>query len=137
MLYRTRKFVAVLLAVWLPIFSGNAMAGSVAMQMMGGSCQMMETQAGEQQLPSASSMHQHTQNVNPAADPNQTAQTVEQQNSSCNNHSVCHFACIGYLATVALEIPNGQPSSLSYLPFSSQFQSVTSIPLVPPPLARV
>ena len=97
---------------------------------------MMEMQASEQQIPIASSMHQHTQNVNPGADLNQTAQTDEQQNSSCNNHSVCHFACIGYLATGVLEIQNDQSLSLTYLPFSSQFQSVTSIPLLPPPLAR-
>lgn len=137
MFYPYRKFIAALLAIWLPFFSGNAMASSIAMQMTGGNCHMAVAQQGGLHIQNGSFMHQHTQITKPAANQDQPAETHEQQNSFCNNAGVCHFACIGYLATVAIEGKEDQPLTRAYTPFSSQFQSFTPAPLDPPPLFRV
>lgn len=137
MFYSFRKFVATLLAIWLPLFSGNALASSIAMQMTGGNCRMVAGQTDQHPMHNEPSMHLHTQGAEPVANQDQPAETHEQQNSSCTNAGVCHFACVGYLATVAIEAKEDQPLAQTYTPFSSQFQSITSIPLDPPPLARV
>ena len=126
-----------LLAVWLPFFSGNAMASSIAMQAMSESCQMMAAQPGESPMHGGALLHRHTQDTQPAADQNQAAESHEQPNPSCNNLGVCHFACVGYLATLAIAVSENKPSAQTYTQLSVQFQSITTAPLDPPPLVRV
>jgi len=144
-MFRTiKKFIAVLLAVWLPLFSGNALAVSVAMQSMSGDCCTAVAQQDEHHAHHATSAHQHMRDVQIAATQDQSAkchgpQAVhqDQQNSPCNNCGVCHLACSGYMATAPIEVMEAQPSVLLFLSVSSQFQSITPTPLDPPPLARV
>jgi hypothetical protein len=128
-----KKFVAVLLAVWLPLFSGYALADSIVMQNMHGDCH------GSQQVshPSqqVSDLHQHMHHVQLAANEHQSAGQQDSQGSTCNNCGVCQLACSGYLAAVTIDVVDAQPSSQSFTLFSKQFQSFTSAPLVPPPLA--
>ncbi len=125
-----RKFVAMLLAVWLPLFSGNVLAVSVAMQSQRGDCQTVVVQQGEHHAAP-------THHAQPAANQDKSAEQQDHQNTSCKNCSVCHFACSGYMATTAIKVAADQPLAPSFAPASTQFQSITSAPLDPPPLARV
>ena len=123
-----RKFIAVLLAIWLPLFSGSALAASVAMQTMGGDCPAATAQANE---PNA---HHHDQS---SANQDQSSGQHDQQSSVCQDCGICHFACGGYLAAIAIKATEARPSAITYASFSTQFQSFTSAPLDPPPLSRV
>ncbi len=126
--YPVKKLFALLLAVWLPFFSGHALATSITMQMMAGSCPMI------------AAMHDHAQTTQQSADQDQAAGHGSEgagQNSSCHDNGVCHFACMGYLAAVDNAVKHNQPAAQTYLQFSILFQSITSAPLDPPPLARV
>jgi len=130
-----RKFVAVLLAVWLPMFSGYAMADSIVMQNMHGDCH------GAQQVthPSqdVSDLHQQMHHVQLVASEHQPAGQHDSQSPTCNDHcGVCQIACSGYLAAVTMVVVEALPSLQSFTLFSTQFQSFTSAPLVPPPLTR-
>ena len=130
MLDSLRKFVAVLLAIWFPLFSGNALAVSVAMQSQHGECQLVVVQQGEHpaQLanPELSTQHHGQQHNQP-----------DHQNTSCKTCGVCHLACSGYMATATVKIAADQSSARCFAPASTLFQSITSAPLDPPPLARV
>jgi ferredoxin len=139
-----RKFVAVLLAVWLPLFSGNALAASIAMQSINGDCHTAVAQQVLHRSQHVSASHQHMHHAQLAANQDQSPGHQEQQNSpndiqnsSCNNCGVCQLACSGYLAAVAINVAEAQLSVQSFTLSSTQFQSVTSAPLDPPPLARV
>jgi hypothetical protein len=142
MIRLSRKFVAVLLAIWLPLFSGNALAALIAMQLKGGDChaaQPVVAQPGAHNLHHDSTMHQHMQLAadKSAAHQEQQGHQNDQQQSSHQDCGVCQLACCGYLAAVIIEVAEIQLSAQSFLPVSTQFQSITSAPLVPPPLARV
>lgn len=118
--YPAKKWVALLLAVWLPFFSGHALATSITMQMMADTCPMM------------AAMHDQVHD----SDHNQVTGTAE-QHASCYDNGVCHFACMGYLATVETAVKQIPPVAQIYPQFSTPFRSITSAPLDPPPLARV
>jgi hypothetical protein len=130
----SRKLVAVLLAVWFPLFSGNALAASISMQAVNGDCHTAQT--GEHHSHHVSTAHQHMQHMQLAANQAQNTEHHDQQNLSHKSCGVCQLACSGYLATAAITVAVAQPSALSFTFFSSQFQSFTSTPLDPPPLAR-
>jgi len=133
-----RKFVAALLAIWLPLFSGSALAASVAMQATSGDCHAVAAQAHEQQMHHASTTHQHDSLHNDRAAASQDrAGQHDQHNSSCKDCGVCHFACSGFLATVAIDATEARLSAQAYATSSTQFQSHTPAPLDPPPLSRV
>lgn len=113
--------------LWLPLFSGNALAASVSMQMQQGSCHkaaasqtMSDMKMGEH--------HQHHGEMPSAAD---------EKNPSCNTCSVCHLACTGYLAVPTVEIFAVQTAAREVTPYLVAFSSIILAPLVPPPLARV
>ncbi|MCR4298097.1 MAG: DUF2946 domain-containing protein [Gallionella sp.] len=131
------KFIAVILAIWLPLFSGNALAVSIAMQAMTGDCHSAVAQQGEPHKDCASVMQQHTQHTQLAADQDQSAGHHDQQNSVGEKCGTCHLACCGYMVTAPVEVMEAQPSARLFTPLSSQFQSITTTPLDPPPLARV
>ena len=122
------KFIAFVLAIWFPLFSGNAMAASVAMQSMGGEC---ETGVAKNVEHHTSTHHAASDNSKPS-DP-----APEQYKSSCKNCGVCHLACTGYMATAAIKVPADQPLAQSFALSASHFQSITTAPLDPPPLARI
>jgi len=131
----SRKVVAVLLAIWLPLFSGYALADSIVMQNMRGDCHM--AQQVSPPSPHVSDLHQHMHHVQMSANKHQSAGQHDSQNSSCNNCGVCQLACSGYLAAVTIEVAEAQLLAQSFTPTSTQFQSFTTAPLDPPPLARV
>lgn len=128
------KFIAVILAIWLPLFSGNALAVSVAMQSMGGDCHSAAAQQDELKPHCASTVQQHAHHEQLAADTELSA--GHQDQPAGEDCGTCHLACCGYLAAVSIEVMGAQPSALLYLPATAQFQSITSTPLDPPPLAR-
>ncbi len=123
MFARSKKFIALVLAIWLPLFSGNVLAMSVAMH--GGSQPVLEQQSLHQS-------HQPQSNINQE----HSAAHHAQQKSDCNKCGVCHLACSGYISTATITLTEVQPCSVPYSFLSASFQSFTSAPLVPPPLAR-
>ena len=138
----TRKFIAVILAIWLPRFSGNVLAVSVAMQAMRGDCH--STAAQQDELHCASTMQQHAHHDQLAADQsaghpdqqNQGQQNQDQQNPAGEDCGTCHLACCGYMAAAPIEVMEAQPAAKLFTLLSTQFRSITSTPLDPPPLAR-
>ena len=127
-----KKFVAVFIAIWLPLFSGNALAVSVVMQTMGSDCHFAAAQQDEHRMHQASP-EQHIQS---AADQDQSADLQDQQDSGCGSSGICHLACCVYMATVSIKVPAVQPFAQSLAFPSTQFQSIALTPLDPPPLAR-
>lgn len=124
----SKRFVAVLLAVWLPLFSGNVLAAAITMQSMSGDCHVAQSAVIQ---PVAQHSHHNM---------NQQMQQHDHQNdqpqTSHKDCGVCQFAGSGYLAAVIIEVAAMQMSALSFTPAPAQFQSHTSAPLDPPPLAR-
>ena len=134
--HAVKKFIAVILAIWLPLFSGNVLAVSVAMQTMDGDCHSVVAQQGETQPHCASIMQQHMQHAQFTADQDRSAGHQDQQNPAGENCGTCHLACCGYLAAASIEVTETQPSAGLFTLLSTQFQSIPSTPLDPPPLAR-
>lgn len=139
-----RQIVAVLLTIWLPLSGGNALAVSIVMQSNGNGCHAGVVQSDEKMPHHTSAQQRHMQHSQLAVNQDQAAGHFDQENgqhdhqsSSCKNCGVCHLACCGYLAAVAIEVAEIQPLALSFAASSARFQSVISIPLDPPPLVRV
>ncbi len=134
-----RKFIAILLAVWLPLFSGSVLAESVSMQLQRGSCH--EAAMQKMQLALADN-HQHHHAapgvVHDQSTPDQqkSDQQQDQDGSSCNACGVCHLACSGYLAVPEIKSLVVQQAASVVTHYLFSFHSITSIPLLPPPLVR-
>ncbi|MBU6467627.1 MAG: DUF2946 family protein [Betaproteobacteria bacterium] len=118
-----RKFIAVLMLLWLPVFTGNALAASVSMQLHPGSC---EETAASQAMHDRGEHHQHHGEKHAAND---------ESNPSCNTCSVCHLACTGYLVVPKIEMVTVQATVREITPYLVVPYYITSAPLVPPPLA--
>lgn len=127
-----KKFVAVFIAIWLPLFSGNVLAVSVAMQTMGSDCHPAVAQQGEHHLHHVAP----AQHIQSAADQDQSADLQDQQDSGCGSSGICHLACCGYMATVSIKVAVAQPFAQSFASSSTQFQSIALTLLDPPPLVR-
>lgn len=56
---------------------------------------------------------------------------------ACNSCAVCHLACTAYLAVPTLLLPAVQVSARDSTPYLVSYLSVSSAPLLPPPLARI
>jgi len=129
----TRKFIAVFIAFWLPLFSGNALAVSVAMQSMSGESHAVVMQEAEH------CMHHAMADLHPQSSgdgPVQAAGSQDSQDPSCESSGICHLACSGYMAAASVKVAEIQPlSQLSSL-FAAEFQSAALTILDPPPLAR-
>jgi len=130
------KFIAVILAIWLPLFSGNALAASIAMQSVSGNCHSAAAQQSEHQPHCASTMQQPMHHAQIDTGMDQPAGHQDQPNPAGDNCGTCHSACCGYMVTASAKAMEVQPSARMFATISSQFQSITSTPLDPPPLAR-
>lgn len=113
----TRKLIAVLLAIWLPLFGGSALAATVSMQLQQDACAGMDMQMPDD--------HQR-------ATPDQMP---DQQHAPCDNCGICHLVSSGYLAGPDTGILAVQQTSASVTPYLFSYHSITSTPLLPPPLA--
>ena len=137
-----RKFIAVLLALWLPLFSGSVLAASVSMQLHSGQFHAGQSHSEQALNKAVADMPQDMQHgdsceqqFSGSADTH--ASSHDHHDHKCTACGVCHLACSGYLAVSDLSgLTRQQPDSVltTYL---LSFNSVSSIPLLPPPLARV
>ncbi len=125
-----RKFVAVLMLLWLPLFSGSALAATVSMQAQHGACH--EAAMPEMHHADADDHQHHHAEASPAQD--ETASN--DQGSSCNSCGICHLACSGYLAVPGVGAVAAQIAEQPVTPYHVAFRSITSTPLLPPPLVR-
>jgi hypothetical protein len=118
-----RKFVAMLMLLWLPLFTGSALAATVSMQLPHGSCH----EAQGMQAMTHGDMHEHH--------PHHAEQTpTDEHTPSCATCGVCHLACTGYLAVPSAELAAIPAGAAEATPYLVVFHSVTYAPLVPPPL---
>jgi hypothetical protein len=116
-----RKLIAVLLAVWLPLFSGSVLAASVSMQLHNGAHVAMQTmQQGDH-------CEQH---MGSSSDP-----AAMSDHHGCATCAVCHLACSAYLAVSHPDELAMQQSGAAVDLYLLSFNSILSIPLLPPPLA--
>lgn len=126
------KFIAVILAIWLPLSSGNALAVSIAMHSIESKCHSAAMQNSEHQAHCATDV-QHARHD---ANSDHAAGHHDQQNLAGENCGTCHLACCGYMAAAIIKVLGIQHAAGVFTSFSSQFQSVTTAPLDPPPLTR-
>lgn len=125
----TRKFVAVLMLLWLPLSGGGALAATVSMQTQHGAC---DAAMPEMHHADADGSQHH-----PAGAPAVHDQTaLDDQGSSCNSCGVCHLVCSGYLAAPGVDTVAAQAAARPAASYAVTFHSITSAPLLHPPLAR-
>jgi len=134
MFHTIKKFIAVLLAIWLPLFSGNALAESVVMHSKGGSCHAVAVQQSGHHSQQASVQHMHHAHL--AANHDLSSIHHDQQNSSCNDHAVCHQVCCGYVASSVSVIVAVQQADRIFAPYLDAPRTLTLPLFDPPPLAR-
>ncbi len=126
MLHSSRRFVAVILLLWLPLFSASALAATISMQTQQGRCH--ETATSHTMAHShMGAHHQHHSEMAPATD---------EHSPSCNGCGVCHLACTGFLAEPGIALAAAETPVRENTPYLVAFDSFSSVPLVPPPLAR-
>ena len=136
MLLSIRKFVVVLLAIWLPLFSGNVLAESVAMHAKDGSCQTGAARQDMHHSHHASAQHQHMHQMQLAASHDLSSSHHDQNNSSCKNHTICHLACCGYAAGSMLVIVAVQQADRIFAPYIDAPRTLTLPLFDPPPITR-
>lgn len=106
---KLKKFIAIMLVIWLPLFSGDALAVAVSMEP---GCQMhaMQKQSA-------------------------TARHIHDGGMSCHACGFCHLAGTGYLAVsqTMLIFPDRTGKLDSFYP--SAYRSAALPRLDPPPLA--
>jgi hypothetical protein len=125
-----RKFIAVLLALWLPLFSGSVLAASVSMQFHAG--QSHSEHALNEVIPDMQQDMQYGDSCE-----QQFVGSSDTHDKKCAACGVCNIACGGYLAVSDLSgLIAQQPDSVLTV-YLLSFNSITSSLLLPPPLARV
>jgi len=125
----TRKFIAIIMLLWLPIFTGSALAASVSMQLQQGECHDAAMSH------EAMSMDMNMDMANMSMDEHQQV-PAGNHSPSCNDCGVCHLACTGYLAVPSVSVADVQTAARENTPYLLVFNSVSSVPLLPPPLVR-
>jgi hypothetical protein len=128
MTHSARKFVAVLMLLWLPVFTGSALAASVTMQLPQGECH--ESAASMAMSHEGMDMGEHHMHHGEMPAP------ADEHSPSCSSCGVCHLACTGYLVVTDAVMAPVQTAALETTPYLVVFHSFTSAPLVPPPLVR-
>jgi hypothetical protein len=111
--------------LWLPLFSGSALAATVSMQMGNGSCH----EAAMPQTMSHHDMGEHHHHTDAPA-------PADRHAPACDSCGVCHLVCTGYLSVPAIELAAVQATAREATPYLLAFSSITSAPLVPPPLVH-
>ena len=119
----TRKFVAVLLMLWLPLSMGSALASVITMQMQHGDRHEL-TIPGMQNQDMGVQVPHHGQHLH------------RQTDKSCNGCGTCHLACNAYMTASHASAPAMLLPAQEYVPQLVSYESVSTIPLLPPPLAR-
>lgn len=122
MFLSAKKIIAVLMLLWLPVFTGSALAASVSMQLPHGECHEVSMSQNMSNMDMDEDQMHYSGNPMP-----------ESEHSACG---VCHFVCMGYLPVPAVEMTTVQTGGREITPYLLVFSSITSIPLLPPPLAR-
>ncbi len=128
-----KKITAVLMLLWLPVFTGNALAASVSMQLPQGECHDAAMSHEAMNMDMAMDMNMDMTNMN--MDEHQQVPAGE-HSPSCNDCGICHLACTGYLSVPGVSIAAVQTAAREITPYLVVFNSVTSVPLLPPPLVR-
>lgn len=110
--------------LWLPLFSGNALAASIPLRAQGNGCDQV---ARIQTLSHAAMDHAQHDGGMPA--------DAGCHDPACSDHDLCHLACTGYLAA-----PDGVPAVVATqvheaMPYRAAFHSRHVLPLDHPPLA--
>jgi hypothetical protein len=127
MFRQSRKFIAGLLLLWLPLFSASAVAESLAMQLQRGDCQesseMMMSMSHDDMMDHGMMHHE-------------AMQASAEEDSCCTSCAICHLACTAFLdvPAVAMQVIETGSQPVSFIP--ETFVSHHSAPLVPPPLVR-
>jgi hypothetical protein len=111
--------------LWLPVFTGSALAASVSMQLPQGEY--------HEAAMSHEGMNMDMTNMN--MDEHQPLPAGE-HSPSCSACGVCHLACTGYLMVPGVSIAAVQTAAREITPYLVAFHSVTTVPLLPPPLVR-
>jgi hypothetical protein len=124
----TKKFIAVLMLLWLPIFTGSALAASVSMQMAQGGCH--DSAMAQAMLHHDMDMGEHQMHHGEMPAP------ADEHSPAPGACGVCQLACTGYLSVPAAAMPVAQAAAPEVTPYLVAFHSHTSTPLLPPPLAR-
>ncbi len=105
--------------LWLPLFSGNALAVSLAMQL------------AQDGMPQMVMEHENMGSM-----PCEMAGAADEHAPSCNDCELCHMACTGFLAVSETALIATLVSTRENTPYLVSSHTFTSAPLVPPPLAR-
>jgi hypothetical protein len=117
MSHHTKKLIAILMMLWLPLFSGAALASSITMQMPQSVCHEMADDGDMM----ASDM---------VMDDSAMLNTSDHDAANCHACGVCHLACTGYLAVPSLQLTPVQNAAQLFTAYLVSFA-----PLLPPPLA--
>jgi hypothetical protein len=128
-----KKFIAVIMLLWLPVFTGSALAASISMQLPQGECHEAAMSHEAMNMDMTMDMNMDMANMN--MDEHQPVPAGE-HSPSCQDCGVCHLACTGYLAVSSVSMAHVQTAALEITPYLVVFNSVTSVPLLPPPLVR-
>jgi len=108
--------------LWLPVFSGSALAASVSMQMPSSSChEAMSSHA------MSGETHQHASTMHSSSDKHAPA------SGGCG---LCHLACTAFLSADSQKLVPLESTASIATPYLVVFISVSSAPLLPPPLVR-
>lgn len=121
---RTRKLIAVILLLWLPLFSASAVAESLAMQLQRGDCH----ESSEMMTMSHDDMMDHGMMHHEAM------QMDDSDDGTCSSCAICHIACSAFLGApiVAMQSIEVDSQPVGFTP--EHFVSHLSAPLDPPPL---
>lgn len=110
--------------IWLPVFTGSALAESVSMQLPSGCNEGVISQAmSNQTMDMHMDMGEHAMHHGEMPVP-------ADAHGSCG---VCHMACTAYLAVPGVAIPAVLTAEREIPPYLVAFNSVTTTPLLPPP----
>lgn len=127
----TKKFIAVIMLLWLPVFTGSALAASVSMQLLQGGCPESAASQTMSHADMDMDMGEHHMHHGDRLTP---APEHSPSHSVCG---ICHLACTAYLAVPVVSIATASSAAGEIAPYLVVFNSVTFVPLLPPPLVRV
>jgi hypothetical protein len=120
------KIVAVVVMLWLPLFSGNALASSIQMQMPSNQCQ-------DEAMATMPDMEMHDMDMGDQ----QAAVMGDDHSPACDTCGICHLACSGYVAASEVAPVPLNILGLAQVLNQVSFRSISFAPLTPPPLVRV